>query len=80
VSCKAYGPAGTRQLAPGHWMPTRQAAQTHRDRRFRPGADRFHTAKLPSSPSDRDIADTFSVDSSRSIFYPYAFFPGTDTR
>jgi hypothetical protein len=46
-------------------MLTPESPQTHRRRRFRPGTNRFHTAKLPPSPSDEIIADTLSVDNSR---------------
>jgi hypothetical protein len=35
--------------------------------RFRPGADRFHTAKLPSSPSD-EILPTHSLLTARVVF------------
>ena len=35
--------------------------------RFRPGADRFHTAKLPSSPSD-EILPTHSLLTTRVVF------------
>ena len=76
MSCQAYGPRAPARLATGHRMPTR-AGRTNPPGPALPvpAPDRFPTAKLRVQPIRRDIADTFSVDNSRSISYPYASFP-----
>jgi hypothetical protein len=63
MSCQAYGSAGTRQLAPGDRMPARPTGPGG----FRPGADRFHIATLPPSPSE-EILPTHSPLTTRVLF------------